>query len=223
MQKLDKTTIIPDAGEIMTIKDAFGLDVGQGGTEKRVFGRNGYRKDNPKEICFLVRTPGHTETEMAFGADSLMTNIMGGARDLILATHPWAMRDDEGGIIACTDYGVKGKSKNGSLKFFVSGDGKDPAGQRFTSKYVIEDGERVMAQVPVESGTWLKPNTDYYLTYRRTQESSFGQPPLVLRVVFTDDPANGGEVKIDLTDVEGEFTAIEMDLGPLGPGVFIPD
>lgn len=222
MQRLDKNTVLPENNEILAIKDIYGLDVGQAGTRRVTFGRDGYRKDNPTAICFLVRTPGHTETEMAFDADSLMANIMGGARDLIMATHPWALREDDG-VVAWTDYGVKGKSKNGSLKFFVSGDGKDPAGQRFTSKYVIENGERVMAQVPVESGTWLKPNTDYYLTYRRTQESSFGQPPLQLRVVFTDDPENGGEVKIDLTQVEGEFAAIEMDLGPLGPGIFIPD
>lgn len=222
MKRYGQFTVVPDPGEVLTVKDAYGLDVGQAGTKRVDFGRRHTPKENPTVVCLKVTTPGHTETELSFDADSLMTNIMGGARDLIMADKPFALKTDQG-VVACTDYGVQGKSKNGALKFFVSGDGKDPAGQRYTSKYVVEDGERVMRQVPVESGSWLKPNTDYFLTYRRTQESSFGYPPLSLRVVFTDDPANGGEVKIDLTDVEGDFTAIEMDLGPLGPGIFIPD
>lgn len=224
MKKIRFDQYLPEPGEILEFSDVFGREFGAGGSMWRIFGE-GTRGDklNPTKVCLRLPPVDHTEGEILLGADSLMTNILGGPRYMLIADKPFATPNDEG-VLAVKTYGT-GRS-NGSLKCFVNDKDENPFGVKTMMKYVIENGERVMRAVEVnEYSVWLRPHTEYFLTYARENidEDYYGTQTMSIYYVGTDAPDKGGEVPLDLTNSEGDISGFEVSLGPLGTGLFIPD
>ena len=211
MKKLGYNSFLPEIGEILQFEDLYGKPAGSGMSQWVVFG--GSNKPNPGAICIKLEPFTKTETKFLVSANSLMTNIMGGPRVLIVSTKPWAEPGDPENV-AEMKYG--NGELNGSLLFFVNSIDEPPQGITYTSGYGLdENGKRVMIQKEADAGVWLKPHTQYYITYKRLNqpaEATFAQT-LSLYVVATDNPQQGGEVVLAAPVPTSELPMEEISLG----------
>jgi hypothetical protein len=229
MRKLTKWAILPEMGEIMDVKDVYGAEVGDPATNKMMFGSARTLSENPTVVCIAWMTGSVTETMIKWSfSGSVFSTMIGGLRAIIIATHPNAEIGDAG-VIAWKTIGEMGKNTHHPIKkpftFFVSGDGKDPAGKRYVTKYVPNgEGGKTLEKVEVPSGNALLPRKQYYTTIRRLNKPDHEEnPPMNCTLRGTNDPDNGGEVSIDVTNMVGDLEGFDIDLGPLGSGLFIPD
>ena len=222
MERIDKNTIMPLRGEteenILEFEDVFGVKFGAAAKIRQNMGVRNRDSENPGVICIHFKTGNVTEINVGFTTvmSPMAFVIYKDILKLIISDHPWAFPDEAGNVI----------EDNQSVMTFVSGDGKDPRKNHFTMGYGPKPGGgygMVKIPTPPRPDGGLKPNTDYYFTYRlpRNDGDIFAQN---IQYRGTDEEEYGGEVKIDLTPLTGELTGYQVDLGVFGgKGVFIPD
>lgn len=147
-------------------KEVFEIDLGQTAHFKAVFGRRGWREDNPTDLEIVLQTPAWELRDIRFDASD--QNNMGGDRVLILSEKSGAEPGDEG-VIACNEH-HNGNHRAGGMSLFVNVSGIDPKPTHLYSTTVRE-----MQFVP--RTTWLKPDSIYYLRLYRTNVRSDGKHP----------------------------------------------
>lgn len=216
MKRIDDYTVVPEVGEVLDFSDVYGKDAGSGMSDWRTFGDRRNNKENPVSICIKLEQFKTTEEEFKVTAKQGMTNAIGGNRVLIVSTKPYAEPGDPENV-AEMEYGY-GKL-NETLKFFVNNKNEPPQGKKYTTKW--KGTEQV--QVEVDPGKWLKPFTDYYITYSRVGATFGGawNTPLSLYIVGSDTADEA--VLNPFVGDDGELPGFEVSLGPLGSGLFIPD
>ena len=225
MRKYGKLAIIPELGEVMDHKEVFGRDLCAAGGKNMNFGGRPDRDPNIRnqvEICIKAFTGGVTETNIRITCFSIMGNMMGGPRELIVADHPYADHDDEG-VYAVMGYGYK--MANSHLDFFVSADGKDPHTGRKVAVRNPDGGWDTVSgsKYPLNA---LPPRSDIFITLRRIDgDINYRMnPPLALRTSGSDNREFGGEVPIpqDLQNIVITDAAVPMTFGGVD-GHFVPN
>jgi len=226
MERLSRYAVMPVRGEIdaniLEFEDVYGVAFGAVGTVNQTFGHKDRQAENAGVVCIHFKTGNRTETNVGFGIfASMMEAALGINRDTIISNHPWAFRGEDGNIIETGD------DTKGTCTTFLSGDGVDPRGPTTKQGYIQGPSGYQMGTIEVPARTGgLKPDTDYWVTYRRTNRTDGNLPPISLKYYGSDDPEHGGEVLIDLPDpvapVTGGGEAMRFTLGEL-KGVFIPD
>lgn len=201
MKRINHHLISVEPNEVLDFEEVFSAEPGVAIDAWQSFQ---LAEDNPG-ICIRYRTPAHTENNLRFfyrgGTSALYV-----PRRLLCSTEPYPQSGSES-VIAEHTYKT--------LVFFVNDTDTHPQGDQFKMAYVFEDGRRVMKKVKADKGTWMKPDTDYFITM---EKRAVTDGTLSLFTTATD----GGEVPLDcFTDTaEGE----RIDLGAYGgKGIFIPD
>lgn len=222
MKRLKFDTIVPEMGEVVSHKAAFGVEAGEGHSTWKYFGDRSNPFENPTVVCIGPIRYDHTENRILYSLGSGYANALGGDRDLILSTKPNAEAGDPENI-AESHYGYR--KAQVPIKAFCNDKDEVPVEPDMVYKNVWENGQWKTKHIPDPNHkTWMKPHTDYYLTLRRVNGAEFGKnnPPLAIYHEGGGD-ASKEVVLVDMTDVNGELEAIEVHLGPLGTGIFIPD
>jgi len=226
MKRIKFDTIVPDEGEVVSHEEAFGVQPGEDHSTWKYFGDRSNPKENPVAICIGPIRYDHTERRVLYGLGTGLSNALGGFRDLIMSTTPYAFADSPGNV-AVRHFGYR--KGGGAIKAFVNDEDKVPGNQDTVWKRKWNGTRWVNEQQPDPNhNVWLKPHTDYYLTLRRLDvDRGYNNPPLSIYHEGGGDPADEAPLaQLDLTDglVDlGNITGFEVDLGPLGKGLFIPD
>ncbi len=228
MERLNKFGVMPLRGEtmenVLQHQAVFGLAFGAVGDVKQFMGDRYRPAENAGVICIEFRTGNVSETDVGYRhVMSEMARLMSGKLGMYIADHPWAHAGDDGNI-------VEGES---SCMTFVSSDGKDPRGATTKYGYVraLTGWRMSEIAVPARPDGGLRPETTYWLTFRRLDRVEGSLPALNILYHGTDDPEHGGEQRIfygtfpELPDVLDEATGAVPMFSPLTglPGIFIPD
>ena len=226
MKRIKFDTIVPDEGEVVSHEEAFGVQPGEDHSTWKYFGTRADPTTNPIAICIGPLRYDHSERRILYTLGSGLSNALGGERDLILSTEPYAFAGSEANV-AERHYGYKKGA--GSIKAFCNDEDEVPGGpdQVYNRTW---DGKRWIDKRmdDPKHNVWLKPHTDYYLTVRRL-DAKVGRnnPPLSIYHEGGGDPATEHSFpKLDVGEEligVGTIKGFEMDLGPLGTGLFIPD
>ena len=229
MKRYNSNTFLPEQGEIIPYEDAFGAKAGKPvGNHFHQFGvrnRDGKPNLNPTHFCFDLGKFDHTEDELYFTLGGGFAVMMGGPKVLIVSTKPNAEVGDPDNL-AEAKHGYK--QSNSGLKMFVNDKDENPNPVPMEMRYVpAEGGGMTMKAMPSRNAPniWLKPHVQYYVTVRRTHENVvFGETRNnAISVFVTGGGDESKEVKLDVTELTGDLFGYSVDLGPLGPGFFVPD
>jgi hypothetical protein len=221
VKKLGNDVYLPEQGEVISFREAYGKEAGVGMSKWVTFGGPD-GKLNPTVVCLDLGVFNHTEESILFTLGSGFAASLGGEKALILSTNANAQTGDPANI-AEAEHGYR--KMNAGLNMFVNDKDENPAGVRMENRRTYVNGRWVDASVPAkDQGIWVKPHLRTYLTIRRVGSSvAFGKNNNPISLYVSGGGSSMAEVKLDVTEVIGDLVGFSIDLGPLGSGFFVPD